>query len=146
MRLPLRVRISVRVLMLLVLVVGGVLGWIVHRARVQRDAVAAIEREGGKVYLDWEIEVFPSRAVGQAAYQLTPNGKSRWPKWLLDQLGVDYFANVKGVIFNWEESDRVLASVGRTVNWNKIVIRRVFPGLRGRFQPDLSRIALELDV
>ena len=33
-----------------------------------------------------------------------------------------------------------------TENWNKIVIRRVFPGLRGRNQPGLPRFPPELDV
>ncbi len=33
-----------------------------------------------------------------------------------------------------------------TENWNRIVIRRVFPGLRGRNRPVFPRIALELDV
>jgi hypothetical protein len=33
-----------------------------------------------------------------------------------------------------------------TENWNKIVIRRDFPGLRGQKQPVLPRISLELDV
>ena len=35
-----RLRISVRGLMALVLIVGGGLGWVIHRAHVQRDAVA----------------------------------------------------------------------------------------------------------
>ena len=38
-----RLRISVRGLMALVLIVGGGLGWVIHRAHVQRDAVAAIQ-------------------------------------------------------------------------------------------------------
>ncbi len=44
-----RSRLSVRALMVLVLVCGGWLGWVVHRARVQKDAVAAIERAGGGI-------------------------------------------------------------------------------------------------
>ena len=42
-----RFRLSLRMLMAVVLVLGMVLGWIVHRARVQRQAVAAIERGAG---------------------------------------------------------------------------------------------------
>jgi hypothetical protein len=37
-------RISVRGLVVAVLVLGGGFGWVVNRARVQREAVAAIER------------------------------------------------------------------------------------------------------
>ena len=48
MKLP-RVQSSVRALMALVLALGVGLGWFVHRAQVQRDAVAAILRAGGRV-------------------------------------------------------------------------------------------------
>ena len=42
-------RFSVRGMIVLVLVIGGWLGWIVRSARIQRDAVAAIQRTGGSV-------------------------------------------------------------------------------------------------
>ena len=54
MRVP-RVRLTVRTLMVLVLVLGGVLGWVVHRARVQREAVAAIKRAGGNPFMDYSV-------------------------------------------------------------------------------------------
>ena len=47
-------RFSVRGLVVLVLVIGGWLGWIVRSARIQREAVAAIEKAGGRVKYDWE--------------------------------------------------------------------------------------------
>ena len=47
-------RLSVRGLIVLVLVIGAGLGWIVHQAHVQRDAVAAIKNAGGSVKYDWE--------------------------------------------------------------------------------------------
>ena len=47
-----RVRISLRGLMVVVLVIGGGLGWVMQRARVQREAVAAIRRAGGSVLYD----------------------------------------------------------------------------------------------
>jgi hypothetical protein len=40
-------RFSVRGLIVFVVVVGAGLGWIVHQAHVQRDAVAAIQGAGG---------------------------------------------------------------------------------------------------
>jgi hypothetical protein len=55
MRLPFRLSISVRAMMVLVLLIGGGLGWIVQRARVQREAAAAIVRGGGRVYYDSEV-------------------------------------------------------------------------------------------
>ena len=39
-----RLRLSVRALMVLVLITGGGLGWLVYSARIQRDAIAAIQR------------------------------------------------------------------------------------------------------
>jgi hypothetical protein len=44
-----RLRISVRGLIVLVLIIGAELGWIVQGARIQREAVAAIRRDGGVV-------------------------------------------------------------------------------------------------
>ena len=43
-------RITLGALMILVLVIGGGLGWIAHRARVQHDAVAAIRAIKGGVF------------------------------------------------------------------------------------------------
>ena len=80
-RLPFR--LSLRPLMVLVLIVGGVLGWVGYRARVQRQAVAAIERAGAKAFYDFQA----------------PGGKPAWwqPKWLVDAVGVDYLAHVTWV-------------------------------------------------
>ncbi|MFI5456455.1 MAG: hypothetical protein ACHRXM_13480 [Isosphaerales bacterium] len=41
--------------MILVLVLGGGLGWIVHRAQIQRDAVAAIQRAGDSAFYEWDF-------------------------------------------------------------------------------------------
>jgi hypothetical protein len=48
-------RFSVRGLMVFLMVVGVGLGWIVHQAHVQRDAVAAIKETRGAVRYDWEF-------------------------------------------------------------------------------------------
>ena len=42
-------RFSVRGLIIVVLVIGGWLGWIVRSAHIQRDAVATIENSRGHV-------------------------------------------------------------------------------------------------
>jgi hypothetical protein len=77
-------RFSVRGLLVLVLVIGGGLGWIVHQAHVQRDAVGAITRAGGSVMYDWEWNNGKS----------VPGGKPWAPRWLVDLIGVDYFGHV----------------------------------------------------
>jgi hypothetical protein len=50
-------RFSARGLIVLVLLIGGGLGWVVRSvrsARIQRGAVAAIVRGGGSVKYNWE--------------------------------------------------------------------------------------------
>ncbi len=47
-------RTSVRGLCVLVLAIGAGLGWVVHQAHDQRDAVAAIKGVGGSVFYDWQ--------------------------------------------------------------------------------------------
>ena len=47
-------RFSVRGMIVIVLVVGGLFGWLVRGVRIQRDAVAAITKSGGSVTYDWE--------------------------------------------------------------------------------------------
>ena len=103
-------RLSVRGLMVLVLIVGGWLGWVVRSARVQREAVAAIDRAGGFVRYDFQ-EVIPS----------FEQPRPPWPRWLVDALGVDYFAQVVAVDFGpapYPETvdridDAVMAQIGR---------------------------------
>ena len=77
-------RFSLRGLIVLVLVIGCGLGWIVRSARIQREAVAAIQKVGGTVYYNWEW----------AQGSQIPNGKPWCPSWLVDRLGVDYFGHV----------------------------------------------------
>ena len=61
------IRFSVRALMVFVLTLGGMLGWIVYQAHVQRDAVLAVQRAGGRVWYDWLCSgngyVLPASAV-----------------------------------------------------------------------------------
>jgi hypothetical protein len=76
--------------MALVVILGCAFGLVAHRirlARVQRDAVASIERAGGEVGYDffWEEGIsFNNRLVA--------------PKWMADRIGVDHFGSVKHVI------------------------------------------------
>ena len=77
-------RFSVRGLIVLVLVIGGGLGWLVRSARIQREAVAAIKSAGGLVFYDgkWIDGVHDSAATTWA------------PRWLVDLVGFDYFGRV----------------------------------------------------
>src|SRR4051812_9204702 len=86
-----RFRLSVRVLMLLVLALGGGLGWIAHRARVQREAVEVIRRAGGSVGYNrpWSSGATPIS-------QPKPPG----PPWLRRLLGPDYFDTATSVHFS----------------------------------------------
>ena len=102
-----RLRLSLGAMMIVVLGIGGVLGWVVHRAHVQRDAVAAIttlrRNTRGSVYYDWQY------VAGQVDKDAKPRGpkwmrellgkfdddaKPRGPKWLRDALGPDPLTNV----------------------------------------------------
>ena len=72
------------------LAIGGWLGWMVRSARIQREAVAAIQAAGGRNMYDWEWENgYPMKNEGPRA-----------PKWLVDRLGIDYFGSVVYVEFN----------------------------------------------
>ena len=69
-RRPRWLAFNVRGLMVLVLLTGCGLGWIVHHARLQRNAVAAIRQSGGRVIYDWEAT--PGRGPGAAAETQRP--------------------------------------------------------------------------
>jgi hypothetical protein len=82
--------LSLRVLMAAVLVIGGGLGWLNYRARVQRQAVAEIQANGGKVLYDWQD---PSDVKLDPKLMKPPP----WPKWLVKALGVDYLSTAVAV-------------------------------------------------
>jgi internalin A len=98
-------RFSVRGLIVVVLVIGAGLGWIVHVAHVQRDAVAAIKKAGGTVQYDWE----------SSNGKPVPGGKPWAPRWLVDLIGVDFFGHVTVVSLNfWSNApDTALVEVRR---------------------------------
>ena len=69
-------RFSVRRLIVLVLVIGAGLGWLVRSARIQRDAVAAIQKVGGRVWYDWELR----------NGKFIRGGRPRAPRWLSERI------------------------------------------------------------
>src|SRR5262249_27919501 len=91
-----RLRISVRGLMALVLIVGGGLGWVIHRAHVQRDAVAAIKRVGGHVGYSWQ------RSKGT---WISPPPKPPGPDWVRRTLGPDFLDTATYVLLQGEQCD-----------------------------------------
>src|SRR5579864_1148354 len=100
-----RARFTVRAMMLVVLVIAGGLGWVVHRARVQRDAMAAILPSQGSIRNDWEWQ---NDKYIPVALQKPPG-----PKWLVDRLGIEYFSNIVAVKMYEHGSDALLAPIGR---------------------------------
>ncbi len=78
-----------RGLIVVVLLVGGWLGWIVRSARIQREAVAAIQRTGGIVLYNWNWE----------NGKFVADGKPWAPKRLVNLFGVDCFGHVTRVSY-----------------------------------------------
>jgi len=93
---------SLRALMLVIVAVAGWLGWICHRARVHREAVAAIERAGGVVAFDWQLD--------SATAQFKPGSPS--PGVLRRQLGPGFFESVIEVIV-LDVDDSLMYHIGR---------------------------------
>jgi hypothetical protein len=108
----LRVRLKLRMLMACVLALACMLGFVVRRAHIQRDAVAAIERAGGRVRYDWQFQ--DGRIVSK--------GRIWWPKWLVDQLGLDYFSNVTMVDFPDRGSDAEMVALGQLSRVDTLVL------------------------
>ena len=90
----------------LVLLIGEALGWsmhIVYAARMQREAVAAIEKAGGDVVYDRDLNPNHTGIIRRPAYV----------RWLVRRLGVDYCNNVVEIVIPRDLADADLVSVGR---------------------------------
>ncbi len=140
-----RLRLSLGAMMIIVLGIGGVLGWVVHRAHVQRDAVAAIttprRNTRVSVYYDWQF------VAGQGDKAAKPQGpkwmrealgkfdgaaKPRGPKWMREAFGPDLFDTVVNVHIEGDNvDDELLENVGKlhSVEWFTI---------QGHAAPDLT--------
>jgi hypothetical protein len=109
-------RFTVRGLIVLVLVIGGGLGWLVRSARIQREAVAAIEKARGGVSYDWEWSNGKS----------IRGGKPSAPQWLVNLIGVDYFGHVTLVVLfdSNTPGDAALDRVGRLTRLEELFAGR----------------------
>ncbi len=88
--------LSVRRLIVLVLVVGAGLGLIVHRVKVQREAVAAIEAVGGNVTYSWDWD-YSKEETYVRGYDSFHRG---WIEWVGPKLGWDYVGHPVEVWFD----------------------------------------------
>jgi Leucine Rich repeat len=129
-------RFSLRGMIVLVLVIGGWLGWIVRSARIQSDAVAAIRRADGFVWYDWEWcngRKFP--------------GKPWAPDWLIRAIGVDYVGPVACVTYfrrvdNFNEALLVERQKHpRHPDYTPPYFHVRVPGYDGAFAADLKSLA-----
>ena len=117
-------------MMIIVLGIGGVLGWVAQRADLQRDAVAAIttprRNTRGSVYYDWQF----------VDGTFEPDAKPRGPKWLRDALGPDVFDTVVIATIEGDNvDDEFLENVGK-LHWVEKV------DLVGHAAPDLTPAAM----
>jgi len=98
--------------MVFVLLVGGALGWIAYSARVQRDAVAAIEAAGGSVWYQWQWR------NGKPIL----NSRPPWPEWMVNLAGVDYFGGVVRVSLAQVGGDAELVSAARLGTLRELIL------------------------
>ncbi len=96
-------RFSVRGLILLVLLMGGSLGWIVRIARIEREAAKAARQSGGWVLYDWQ-----ERSVHGAV-----SGEPAAPAWLVKLIGVEYFGRITEGRLGVSGTDATLEPVAR---------------------------------
>jgi hypothetical protein len=99
------IRLTLRALVIVVLLAGLGLGWFTLRARDQRQAVDAIVRAGGTVIYDFE--------QGDGPFQRRPNGKPKWPAWLVRVLGIDAVATVVSASLGPRDYETVMPRVAR---------------------------------
>ena len=82
-----RFTLSVRSLMILVLIFGGVLAWKVRRAAIQRRAVNEIRRVGGMVYYEYHVGPDLQMLLGPGGGIL--NAHPWAPAWLQKAVGAE---------------------------------------------------------
>ncbi len=119
-----RYSLSLRVLMLLVLVLGGGFGWTVNRMHRRQRPVAAVRRAKGVVLFDYQLK----------HDQIQPNGRPWPPAWLLGVLPEEFFHDVTVVkrldLSQIEKADAraALAAIGEFGMLERLRITNPPPG------------------
>jgi Leucine-rich repeat (LRR) protein len=99
---------SLRTLIVLVTIIALWLGWWVHSAREQQKAIAAIRAAGGGTSYDFQ--------AGDHRCQRGQWGILLFPPSIVDKFGEDYFQNVVGALFSFNQ--RPLPSLtDETMRW-----------------------------
>jgi Leucine-rich repeat (LRR) protein len=97
MMLP-RLQLSLRALMAIVLVLGGGVGWVIHRAHVQRDAIMTIERAGGSV-------AYGNMTPGTPGSVTTSRADNPVTAWVRRHLGRDFTDTATYVYLSGKQFD-----------------------------------------
>ena len=87
-------KVSLRTLLLAITVLCAWLGFIVNRANKQKQAVAWVRENGGRVVYDFDLNG-PRGPIDDA--------EPKDPKWLYQWIGIDYFADVRSVDLSKKE-------------------------------------------
>jgi len=105
-RFRLALRFSLRTFLVAVTIFCIALGWQLHRAKLQRDAVAAIRDTGGSLYYDYQ------RHDWQSDWDKFDATARPWePAWLLVLVGIDFFHNVTDVSVGFRRGDQPPANI-----------------------------------
>jgi Leucine-rich repeat (LRR) protein len=110
-------RFSMRTFIVVVLLVGGWLGWIVRTARIQRDEVAAITRAGGIVEYD----------SGWTDNQTLQPQESGALDRLVNAIGVDYFSNATVVYVGMLCTEEKMSHVTKLTALRSLSLRTTRP-------------------
>ena len=117
-----RWQITLRSLLLLMAVTGAALAPAVNRARQQATVVRAVRRGGGECRYSHQYR----RRPGYFG-RVDPDAKPRWPDWLVNRLGIDFFENVAVVVLRGDLDPDVIQSIAalNTLEELYIVKRRL---------------------
>jgi hypothetical protein len=111
---------------LLVLITGGGLGWIMYRARVQRDAVAAIQAAGGFADYDWDLT--ESKLPDFDVLNKNRKGVSGWRKWVIDRIDPDYVGTIRSVkLLGPGDADPIMPYVAQLPGLEELYIGPAVP-------------------
>ncbi len=94
--------------MVLVVLIGGVAGWMANKIRTQRRAIAAVQAAGGRIRFDFQGE-----KVGMSGNRTLYRTEPTAPKWVRRWLGDELFQSVKRVYSLKPTSPDQLADVAR---------------------------------